>query len=145
MTLRVDAATVLVAMGARLDVDFVAHQDATGVQLTALNGYVLPSEATINAFDLPTAQLQALYAKAKALLTADDPISKKEKAFVLVCLDEFNAHATKINAILTAIDGAGTFAAMKTAIGAINDYPQRTAAQIKTSISNKIDAGEANG
>jgi hypothetical protein len=145
MALRADAAAVLVAMGARPEIDFRANESASGLTLTALNGYVLPSEATINAYDLPAGQLAQLYAAAKAYLTADDPLSKKEKAFVLVCLDEFNAHATKINAILTAIDGAGTFAAMKTAIAAITDYPQRTAAQIKTSIGNKIDAGQADG
>jgi hypothetical protein len=91
-----------------------------------------------------TAALQVSYARAKALLTADDPISKKEKAVLLVILDEFNAHATKINAVLTAFDQT-TYAAARTAAQAITDYPQRTAAQIKTSVANKIDAGDANG
>jgi hypothetical protein len=94
---------------------------------------------------IPGQRLQALYSRAKSLLTEDDPISKKEKAVLLVILDEFNAHANKINAILSAIDGAASFGAMKTAIAGIADYPQRTASQIRTAVANKIDAGQADG
>jgi hypothetical protein len=145
MALRANFAEVLTELGFVVDTHYIATQIGGAVVLTALNNTTLPSEATINAFDLPAALLTSLYTKAKALLTADDAVSKKEKAVLLVILDEFNAHANKINSVLTAIDGAGTFAAMKTAIAAINDYPQRTAAQIKTSVANKIDAGQADG
>ncbi len=94
---------------------------------------------------LDTATLTSSYTRAKALLVADDDISKKDKAVLLVILDELNLHADKINSILTAIDGAATLAAMKTAIAAIADYPTRTVGQLRTSVQNKIDAGSANG
>ena len=51
-------------------------------------------------------------------------------------LDELNAHALKLNAILDAIDGAGNLNEVKTAIAAITDYPQRTIAQVKTVFRN---------
>lgn len=143
--MRADTATVLEAMAFIPFLDFRAIDKGGGVQITWLSQQVMPSEAEIDAYDLPAANLQKLYAQAKVLLTADDPISKKEKALLLVILDEFNAHASKINAILTAIDGAASFAAMKTAIAAIVDYPQRTPAQIKTAVAAKIDAGQADG
>lgn len=60
------------------------------------------------------------------------------RAFMLAVLDEFNAHATKINAILTAIDNGGTLAAVKTNIAAIADYPSRTIAQLKTVLRSKL-------
>ena len=65
------------------------------------------------------------------------------RAIVLLVLDEFNTHASKINAILTAIDGASSLAEVKTAIAAIPDYPQRTGAQLLNAIKNKIDSGDA--
>lgn len=107
-----------------------------------------PSQATLDAVtqgQIDSSTLTKAYTRAKALLTSDDDISRKDKAVLLTILDELNLHATKINDILTAIDGAATLAAMKTAIAAINDYPQRTAAQLRTAANNKIDAGEANG
>jgi hypothetical protein len=65
------------------------------------------------------------------------------RAVAAVLLDELNAHADKINAILSAVDAATSLADLKTRIGLIADYPQRTLAQAKTSINNKIDSGEA--
>jgi hypothetical protein len=67
-----------------------------------------------------------------------DGVENVLRAFMLTLLDELNAHATKINAILTAIDGAGTFSAMKTSIAAITDYPSRTGTQIKTTVRSKL-------
>jgi hypothetical protein len=59
-----------------------------------------------------------------------------------VILDEFNAHATKMNAILDAVDGAASLAALKTAVALIADYPQRTKAQLLTAMQGKIQAGD---
>lgn len=71
-----------------------------------------------------------------------DAWMKLQRAAAAALLDELNLHAQKVNAILNAIDGAATFAAMKTAIAAIPDYPQRTMAQVAASIKNKINGGE---
>ena len=65
------------------------------------------------------------------------------RAIVLLVLDEFNAHANKINAILDAVDQSVTLADLKLRIAAIPDYPQRTGAQLLNAIKNKIDSGDA--
>lgn len=65
------------------------------------------------------------------------------RAVMLVILDELNLHATKINAILTAIDNGSTLAQVKTNIAAIADYPARTAGQLRTAVEGKLTAGDA--
>lgn len=60
------------------------------------------------------------------------------RAFMLLVLDEFNAHTAKTNAILTAIDNATTLANLKTAIAALLDLPTRTEQQLRTAIRNKL-------
>ena len=60
------------------------------------------------------------------------------RAVVLVIRDELNAHAAKINAILTAIDGNSTLATIRTAIAAIPDYPARTVADLRAAIRAKL-------
>lgn len=81
-----------------------------------------------------------------AILSASEDITAAQldgvynihRAFALVCLDEFNAHALKINAILDAVDAATSLADLKTRVGLIADYPQRTIAQLKTGLRNKL-------
>lgn len=80
---------------------------------------------------------------AKDLVVAGVSSSVFARAIAAVLLDELNAHALKINSILDAVDAATSLADLKTRIGLIADYPQRTLAQAKTSINNKIDSGEA--
>lgn len=59
-------------------------------------------------------------------------------AFMLLVLDELNAHAGKINAILDAIDAGATLADVQTQIRTISDYPTRTAQQLRDGIRNKL-------
>lgn len=95
---------------------------------------------------LTAAQVAALVsAEIAAMLASDTADDKRFKALILVILDEFNAHATKINAILSAVDGAATLAALKIAVAAIVDYPQRAPAQLKAAVMAKINAGLADG
>lgn len=61
-----------------------------------------------------------------------------QRAMAEAFLDEFNNHADKINEILDAIDNATSLADLKSRIGAITDYPQRTRAQLKTVLRNKL-------
>lgn len=68
-------------------------------------------------------------------LTSDEDLMR---ALMLVVLEEFNNHALKINAILDAVDAAGSLVDLKTRIAAISDYPQRTANQIRTAIRNHL-------
>lgn len=60
------------------------------------------------------------------------------RALALVIQDEINLHANRVTAILDAVDNAGTFAALKTAIAAIPDVPTRTPAQLKTALRNRL-------
>lgn len=62
------------------------------------------------------------------------------RALALLVLDEFNAHATKMNALLTAIDNAASLGALKTAVALIADHPTRTVAQLKTALVAKMGA-----
>jgi hypothetical protein len=95
--------------------------------------------------EFSAAELARLDTEAKDLLAGDDPVSKKEKAFAYLAQDTDNAISAKLNAVLTAIDGAASFGAMKTAIAAITDLPITTRLQMKNAIRAKIDAGEADG
>jgi hypothetical protein len=67
-----------------------------------------------------------------------DNIEDILRAFMLMVLDEFNNHSARINGILTAIDNGSNLAAIKTAVGAINDIPERTAQQLRSAIRNKL-------
>ena len=67
-----------------------------------------------------------------------DQVEDRLRSQTLAVLDELNAHALKINAILDAIDGASNLNDVKTAVAAISDYPQRSIAQVKTTIRNKL-------
>ena len=89
-----------------------------------------PEKAAVDA-----AALTASRAVAAAELDRVDSITR---SFMLLVLDELNAHAAKINAILTAIDGAASLGALKTAVALIADYPTRTAAQLRNAIAAKL-------
>ena len=126
-----------------------------GVAITSVdeNGIVLPSslqaaaQTIIDAFDdRDAAQLafENLLNRADAIagIRAKKGVQfKLFRATVGIILDEFNLHAAKINAILTAIDNASTLAQVKTNIAAIADYPARTQAQLITAVENKINGG----
>lgn len=84
---------------------------------------------------LDAAELQAQRDATSARL---DLIEDIARAGTLVQLDELNSHATKINAILTAIDNGSNAAEIKVNIAAIADHPQRTIAQYKNAVRNKL-------
>lgn len=60
------------------------------------------------------------------------------RAFMLIVLDEFNAHTDKVNSLLDAMDASTSLADMKTRVGAITNYPTRTPAQLITAIRNRL-------
>lgn len=62
------------------------------------------------------------------------------RAFAGLLVDELNAHSARTNALLDAIDGAGSLAALKTAAGRIQNLPTRDLAQLRQAIRNKIGA-----
>lgn len=79
-----------------------------------------------------------LSARRDGVAASLDGVEDVMRAFALTLLDELNLHAARTTAILNAIDGAATFAAMKTAIAAVVDPPQRTVAQLKTALRSKL-------
>lgn len=113
------------------------YVDSTG-QLVVFP--VLPDDPPI--FELPDNALDVL--RRLAVVLVDDPqqSNKLIRGVVAALLDELNNHALKINAILDAVDAATSLTDLKTSIGNIADYPQRTLVQAKDAIKTKINAGD---
>jgi len=99
----------------------------TGDDVTLMDA---AARATVDAVMLEAARDEI----AAQLDSAEDIV----RAFMLLVLDEFNAHALKTNSILDAIDTATTLAQVKSLIAAIPDYPQRTVQQIRDAIRDKL-------
>lgn len=111
-----------------------AHNGATAQQIT-------DAEAAIAAFDWSQAAHDAwLVVKARAAAKDEYDIHRVFRAMAAMLLDELNAHATKIKAILDAVDGSTTLANLKSAVALIADPPQRTINQVVTVLKSKIDA-----
>ena len=79
-----------------------------------------------------------LEASRDALISEIDNVEDILRAFANVLLDELNAHATKMAEISSIVDGAGNYSAFVTAMQSVSDYPQRTLAQLRTAIRNKL-------
>ncbi len=82
----------------------------------------------------------AIQSASRDLVAAEmDQVEDVVRALTLTILDEINLHATRFSTQLqSAVAGAATFAAMKTAIAAIPAVPQRTIAQLKTALRAKL-------
>lgn len=93
----------------------------------------LMSQAQRDAVD--AAELTASRNAAAAALTDTENI---QRAFMLLVLDEFNAHTAKMNALLTAIDNAASLAGLKTAVASIADLPVRSESDLRTGMRNKL-------
>lgn len=92
---------------------------------------------------LAAAALTELRAKAKELFQAMEQSARRDRALVLVTLDEVNLLRSWLTDFKTAVAGAGTLAALKTAVAALPNTPQRTAAQAKNAVLARIDTAEA--
>lgn len=90
--------------------------------------YVAPPPVVIDWDAMDTATLNAVLIENGSVV----------RALALLLLDELNEHSAKITAILNAIDGAGTLAALKTSIAAITDQPQRTKPQLIAALKARI-------
>ncbi len=139
----IDGVSLLDPVAHTVRIDFKAS--ATAPQQTAANAIVAafdwsPSAQTTR--DAQLAKAQATAGVDNGALQAGDKTERIVRAVVLLILDEFNAHALKHNAILDAVDAATSLADLKTRVGLITDYPQRTAQQIVDAIKTKI-AGTA--
>lgn len=161
MPLPKNTADVLIAAGYQVLRDFVCVEQSGETRLEWSHTDPQPTEQQINDWANSTTQLPSgqtfaqwlainggdvlltLHSQAKQFFAAQKYESAVIRAFMLLVLDELNAHSTKLNSVLTAIDNAASLAQLKTAVAAITDLPVRTAQQLRTAIQNKIDAGDA--
>jgi hypothetical protein len=93
----------------------------------------LMSQAERDAVDAVAVQ-SARDAAIAQLQQAEDVL----RAFMLIVLDDRNLLAARLSSLLDAIDGAGSFAALKNAAALIANPPQYTEAQLRTAIRNRI-------
>ncbi len=121
-------------------VDWIINPDLSAVQGVSNRYWVITgdtitemSQAEKDALDYATLQ-----AARNAIANQIDQNEDILRATLLVILEELNAHALKINGILDSADNATSLADFKTRMAAIADYPQRTIAQLKTSVRNKL-------
>lgn len=70
-----------------------------------------------------------------------DGVDNIVRAAVLVIMDELNRHSTFHDNLKAAIAAATSLANLQTRIAAVNGIPQRTAADLKTAIRNKLGNG----
>lgn len=67
-----------------------------------------------------------------------DHVEDVLRAVVLMVVDELNRHADTTNALLDAIDAAGSLASLKGTVAGIQNLPTRTVAQVRSAIRNKL-------
>lgn len=77
------------------------------------------------------------------LLTSQDSQAVLMRAILLVLLDENNVTRGWIADFKTAVAASTSLADLKTRVAALPAMPDRTAAQFKTAVQNKINAGAA--
>jgi hypothetical protein len=71
------------------------------------------------------------------------PEGVRLRASLLVVMERFNTVTERIDAVEACIENAGTLTAAKTCLGGLSNLGTVNAAQLKTAIKNKIDAGSA--
>lgn len=76
-----------------------------------------------------------------ALLDAKDDVITLLRGTVAVTMDEVNDLRQWVMGFKAAVAGAGTLAALKTAVAALPNTPDRTLAQARTAVKNKVTAG----
>jgi hypothetical protein len=120
--------------------DWIVNPDMSAISGWPSQYWIISGDAVLLANTAERAAIDAaeLAAQRESVTAQLDDAEDVLRAFMLATLDEMNAHAAKINQILTAIDGASTLANLKTAVAAIADYPTRTTAQLRTIVRNKL-------
>lgn len=99
----------------------------TGVAIEEMTG---PEKAAADA--------AALEAARDEIVQQIDGVEDMLRAVTLSVRDAVNLQATRVNAILDAIDGAGSLAALKTTVAGINNLPTYTMAELRAAIRAKL-------
>jgi len=152
--LPVNTSNIMTYLGYKVDIDYTLGQLDAGVVLAWLSVSQEPTEQEI--IDAGNSQafldwyaehggnpVLTLRRQAKEALSAQHANDLRFRAVMVEFVKEFNRHADKINSILDAIDNATSLGDLKTRVGAINDYPERSSAQLRTLVEAALDNGEA--
>jgi len=126
--------------GLRVRIDTADGAPPTQAAIDAvLNADLTPAGITSRV----TAECRSM---AKAVFAELREDAMRDRAMVLVLKDEINLLRTRLRAQDAAVAGASTLAALKTAwakLAASAPMPDRTAAQAKIAIENKIDSTDS--
>src|SRR4051812_8619658 len=131
----------LPAVSARVAVDPVFPSKAQRSGWKDNGSAVVVDQARVNS--LAAGALAALRTKAKELFQAMEQSARRDRAIALVTMDEVNALRDWVTQLKAAVAGASTYAAMKTAVAALPNMPQRTVVQAKNAVLARIDTAEA--
>jgi len=120
--------------------EWIVNPDLSGVvgvpnKYWVVNGDVVTAMSQAEKDAVDAAEMTAFRDSTAARV---DEVEDIIRALSLVLLDELNLHAERTNAILTAVDGAASLAALKTSVLAIQDVPLRTIAQLKNGLRSKL-------
>lgn len=91
----------------------------------------------------PATVLAARRAAAIVLAAAPEAVAQVIRAELLLTMDELNVVRQWVTDFKAATAGAATLAALKTAVAALPNLPQRTAAQIKPQLVTRIGTVDA--
>ncbi len=113
--------------------------------LAAHPGYTAP-EVDQATFDASVVVIDPIPSRSSAVdIAANDPspISKVNRATLLVALDEINLLRGRFTDIATDVAAATSLADLKTRWAARSTMPDRTPAQLKAAVTTKLNSGLA--
>lgn len=104
----------------------------------------LPAEYRVDVTDFDPVAERAIANRttAKTILSAREPASALERALTSILVDEFNTLRSWLRDYKAAVAVASTLADLKTRVAALPNMPDRTLAQLRTAIENRIDSGD---
>jgi hypothetical protein len=129
--------------GTLAGLSWIPRADSTAAQITLANSLLATTEAELDTWERTDATLNlSRRAKAKANIeTGVGDCEKMARAMLMAMNDAVNQTNARLNAVLDAIDANSTYAALRTAVAAINNLPTRTDLQAKNAVLSRIDDG----
>lgn len=128
----------------------VTRADGLVIRIDTVTG-ALPLQAARNAVltaDLSQAAVTARVATrlrgvSNVSFAAVDDAAVRDRAIVLVAIDEINLLRQWITSFKAAVAASSSLADLKSRVAALANVPDRTVAQAKAAVTNKISAGAA--
>lgn len=145
-----DLGDALAAAGIPVEtVRMVGGALAVAYLATATPAQVAQGESIRAAFD-PSDAAQVVRDTAASIALAKGTFQDATSEFgrdlrgvALVTMDEVNILRSWITSFKAAVAGAATLAALKTAVAALPDVPQRNAIQAKSAVVSRLDTSDA--